>query len=279
VPEVAERVIVDELELRAGYLAAFEGTDAMRRVIRYVLVVAGITAMVTMESSATALAAIAPPTTDPTVATIQPADGDVVGVAQPIVVRFTKPVADRAAAERTVAIISSNKPTGQVQWLNNHVVQWIPDGFWPAHTQVTVKAGPVSTEFQTGAAVVAVADISAHTFTVSIDDQVVREIPASMGKPRYPTPVGTFAALAKERSVVFDSRTIGIPLDDPEGYRIDGEYAVRVTWGGVYVHSAPWSVASQGNANVSHGCINLSPENAAWYFDTVHVGDPVIVQE
>jgi lipoprotein-anchoring transpeptidase ErfK/SrfK len=44
------------------------------------------------------------------------------------------------------------------------------------------------------------------------------------------------------------------------------------------VHSAPWSVDSQGNANVSHGYINLSPDNAAWYYDVVHVGDPVIVQ-
>ncbi len=60
--------------------------------------------------------------------------------------------------------------------------------------------------------------------------------------------------------------------------RLTVEYAVRVTWGGVYVHSAPWSVGSQGYANVSHGCINLSPDNAAWYFDTVSIGDPIIVQ-
>ncbi|MCV7057588.1 L,D-transpeptidase, partial [Mycolicibacterium gilvum] len=26
------------------------------------------------------------------------------------------------------------------------------------------------------------------------------------------------------------------------------------------------------------GCINLSPENAEWYFDMVRVGDPVTVQ-
>ncbi len=63
-----------------------------------------------------------------------------------------------------------------------------------------------------------------------------------------------------------------------KGYLIEGEYAIRVTSGGVYVHSAPWSVGSQGYENVSHGCINLSPDNAAWYFDTVRVGDPIIVQ-
>ena len=75
-----------------------------------------------------------------------------------------------------------------------------------------------------------------------------------------------------------DSRTIGIPLSDPEGYKLTVYDAVRVTWGGVYVHCAPWSVASQGNANVSHGCINLSPDNAAWYYDNVSIGDPIIVQ-
>jgi lipoprotein-anchoring transpeptidase ErfK/SrfK len=59
---------------------------------------------------------------------------------------------------------------------------------------------------------------------------------------------------------------------------INGEYAVRVTWGGVYVHSAPWSVNSRGVDNVSHGSINVSPSNAAWSFDTVGVGDRIIVQ-
>jgi lipoprotein-anchoring transpeptidase ErfK/SrfK len=29
---------------------------------------------------------------------------------------------------------------------------------------------------------------------------------------------------------------------------------------------------------VSHGCINLSPDNAAWYYDQVNIGDPIIVQ-
>lgn len=112
----------------------------------------------------------------------------------------------------------------------------------------------------------AVADISAHTFTVSIDEQVVREMAASLGKPGFDTPVGAFRVLEKQRNVVFDSRTIGIPLDSPEGYLIapegyliDGEYAVGVTWGGVYVHSAPWSVGSQGSTNLSHGCINPQP--------------------
>ncbi|MGD9620765.1 MAG: L,D-transpeptidase [Mycolicibacterium sp.] len=212
------------------------------------------------------------------VLSIQPLSGEVVGVGHPVVVTFAQPVADRARAEQTINITAPEKPHGKFTWLGNDTVQWSPDVFWPAHSRITVKAGPAMTEFETAAKVVGVADIDAHTFTVSIDDQVVREMPASMGKSKFPTPIGTFTALAKNRNLTFDSRTIGIPLDDPEGYLIEGEHAVRVTWGGVFVHSAPWSVGSQGNSNVSHGCINLSPENAAWYFDTVGVGDPIIVQ-
>ena len=134
------------------------------------------------------------------------------------------------------------------------------------------------TDVTTGSSVVGVASISTHRFTVSIDGQLARDMPASMGKPSRPTPMGNFTVLERDRTVVMDSRTIGIPLSSPEGYLITASYAERINNGGVYVHSAPWSVDSQGNANVSHGCINLSPDNAAWYYNVVHVGDPVTVQ-
>ena len=234
---------------------------------------------VAMVGSAPAgMAAVPGPNASPTVTAISPANGQVVGVAAPIEVTFAEPVSNRARAERSITITSNKTPTGQFTWLSSQIVQWIPDQFWPAHSPISVTAGGFKTDFESGSAVVGTADIDAHTFTVTIDDQVVRQMPASMGKSKHPTPIGSFTALAKEKSVVMDSRTIGIPLSDPEGYRLTVANAVRITSGGVYVHSAPWSVGSQGNSNVSHGCINLSPDNAAWYFDTVRVGDPVIVQ-
>lgn len=211
------------------------------------------------------------------VAKIEPAAGDVVGVAHPVTVTFTAPVTDRRAAEGSLRVSSTATPTGRFTWLSDDVMQWTPDQFWPAHSTISVSAGGAKTNFETGAAVIGTADVDAHTFTVTIDGEVMREMPASMGKPKFPTPIGTFTALSKEPVVVMDSRTIGIPLSDPEGYKLTVNDAVRVTWGGVYVHGAPWSVGSQGYANVSHGCINLSPDNAAWYFDTVNVGDPIIV--
>jgi lipoprotein-anchoring transpeptidase ErfK/SrfK len=252
------------------------GIQTVRRAVRNVLVVVGIAAIATAGSVTTSSAGVTAPTD---VATIRPAPGQKVGVGYPVTVTFAQSITNRAVAEKSIDISSPATPSGSFTWLNDRVVQWNPKGFWPAHSNIIVTAGGAKTTFETGAAVVGVADINAHTFTVSIDGQVVREMPASMGKPRHPTPIGSFTALEKQASVVMDSRTIGIPLNDPEGYRLTVDDAVRVTWGGVYVHSAPWSVASQGNANVSHGCINLSPDNAAWYYKTVNIGDPIIVQQ
>ncbi|GAB2632040.1 hypothetical protein GCM10027088_02850 [Nocardia goodfellowii] len=135
-----------------------------------------------------------------------------------------------------------------------------------------VQAAP--TEFRTSAGTFAEGDMSNHTFTVTVGG-VPRTMNASYGKPGFETPAGTFPVLEKFRSVTFDSRTIGIPLSSPEGYVIQGEFAERLTWGGVFIHSAPWSVDSQGYDNVSHGCINLSPEDAQWVYNVLDIGDPV----
>ncbi|MGB0969932.1 MAG: L,D-transpeptidase [Mycobacterium sp.] len=244
-------------------------------VLSVVLVLTGLS---TVGPAASAWAASTSPAT---VVSVSPLGGQTVGVAHPVTVTFTGPVNNRAATERMITVTpasTSDPASGSFTWLADHIVEWTPAQFFPAYTPINVEVGAFATSFQTGASVVSVADISAYTFTVSIDGVTARQMPTSMGKPGFATPIGRFTALSKERRVTFDSRTIGIPLDDPEGYLINGEYGVRVTWGGVYVHSAPWSVGSQGYANVSHGCINLSPDNAAWYFNTVRLGDPIIVQ-
>ncbi len=233
----------------------------------------------------------------PAIASVRPTRGEVVGVAHPVVVTFTAPIADRRAAERAIDITSAPAMTGKFEWLGNDVVQWVPDRFWPAHSTVALSVGGLSTNFATGPAVIGVASISDHTFTVSIDGVEAGPpsilpaphhrphwgepgvFPASMGRPEYPTPVDSYTVLAKERSVVMDSSSVGIPVDAPDGYLLTVDYAVRITDRGLFVHSAPWAVNSLGFENVSHGCISLSPEDAEWYYNTVKVGDPVIVQE
>ncbi len=249
----------------------------MRRAVRYLFVIGVMAVMALTGSISRSQAAVPVAQPVPAVASVLPADGAVVGVAHPVVVTFIAPVADRVAAERSIRVTSPGNTTGHFEWVDSNVVQWVPAQYWPAHTHVSVGVQALTTGFDTGDALLGVASLSAHTFTVSRNGEVLRTMPASMGKPTRPTPIGSFTALEKDRSVVMDSRTIGIPLSSPEGYKITAQYAVRVTWSGVYVHSAPWSVDSQGNANVSHGCINLSPDNAAWYFNNVSVGDPIEV--
>ena len=232
-----------------------------------------------------------------TVASVRPQPGDVVGVAHPVVVTFTGPVNDRVAAERALAIDSAPSMPGRFEWLSNDVLQWTPDGFWPAHSTVALSVGGRPTQFATGPAVIGVASISDHTFTVTIDGAHAGPptslpaphhrprwgeagvFPATMGRPKYPTPVGIYRVLAKERGVVMDSSTVGIPVNSPDGYHLEVDHAVRFTARGLFVHSAPWAVNAMGHENVSHGCISLSPEDAAWYFDTVNIGDPIIVRE
>ena len=237
------------------------------------------------------------PLFNPAIASVLPASGAVVGVAHPVVVTFSAPVADRRAAERAIDIKSTPAITGEFKWLENNVVQWVPDRYWPAHSTVALSVGGRLANFATGPVVVGVANISDHSFTVSIDGVDAGPpselpaphhrahwgkpgvFPASMGRPEYPTPVGTYTVLAKERDVVMDSSSVGIPVDAPDGYLLDVEYAVRFTARGLFVHSAPWAVDSLGYDNVSHGCVGLSTEDAEWYFNTVNVGDPIIVQE
>ena len=259
------------------------------RVLAAIVMVAGVVTVPAGTSTA------ASQTYRPAIASLLPEQGAVVGVAHPVVATFRAPVADRRAAERSLDIKSVPVMTGKYEWVENNVVQWIPDAFWPAHSTVSLSVGNLPlTNFQTGPAVIGVANISDHTFTVTIDGAPPSELPsphhrpnwgkpgvfpASMGRPQYPTPVGTYTALSKERDVVMDSSTVGIPVDAADGYVLDVEYAVRFTQRGLFVHSAPWSVNQLGYENVSHGCIGLSTEDAEWYFNTVNVGDPIIVRE
>ncbi|CAA0120886.1 putative L,D-transpeptidase 3 [Mycolicibacterium vanbaalenii] len=230
------------------------------------------------------------------IASVLPAEGAVVGVAHPVVITFDSAVVNRRAAEKAVKVTSEPPMTGKLEWVENNVAQWVPDSFWPAHSTVKLTLGSnlPTRNFDTGPAVIGVADLSNHTFTVTIDGQPPSGLPAphhrpnwgqngvfpaSMGRPEYPTPVGIYSVLAKERDVVMDSSSVGIPIDSPDGYLLDVEYAVRFTQRGLFVHSAPWAVNQMGYENGSHGCIGLSTEDAKWYLDTVNVGDPIIVRE
>ena len=105
------------------------------------------------------------------VKSVLPAAGTQVGVAHPIVVTFNGPInpANRIAAERGIAVTTMPATTGHYEWLASNQVQWVPDQYWPAHSTIAMSVNGRFAEFKTGPAVVGVADISDHTFTVTID--------------------------------------------------------------------------------------------------------------
>jgi lipoprotein-anchoring transpeptidase ErfK/SrfK len=111
--------------------------------------------------------------------------------------------------------------------------------------------------------------------TVTKDGQVVKSIPVSLGRPNMPSCSGTMVIIERLAKTVFDTTTDPNP---DNRYRTDIEYAQRLTWSGQFIHAAPWSVSDQGKRNVSHGCVNMSTDNAKWLFDQTVVGVPVIVK-
>jgi lipoprotein-anchoring transpeptidase ErfK/SrfK len=209
-----------------------------------------------------------------------PANGATVGVGQPIIINFPGPVDDSGAAEGAVHVSSEPPVPGKFYWMSPTQLRWRPLSFWPAHTAVTVDAGGTVSSFHTGDALVATADDATHQLTVTRNGTVEKTIPMSMGMTAggHQTPNGTYYVQEKMPSVVMDSSTYGVPVNSAYGYKTTVELAVRFDDVGDFVHSAPWSVGDQGKRDVSHGCINISPANAKWFFDSFGAGDPIVVK-
>jgi lipoprotein-anchoring transpeptidase ErfK/SrfK len=209
-----------------------------------------------------------------------PANGSTVGVAQPIIINFPGRVDDAGAAEGAVHVSSVPPVPGKFYWMTPTQLRWRPLSFWPAHTAVTVDAGGTVSSFRTGDTLVATADDATHQLTVTRNGTVEKTIPMSMGMSagNHQTPNGTYYVQEKMPSVVMDSSTYGVPVSSAYGYKVTVDLAVRFDNVGDFVHSAPWSVDDQGKRDVSHGCINISPSNARWFFDNFGPGDPIIVK-
>ncbi|WP_348731740.1 L,D-transpeptidase [uncultured Mycolicibacterium sp.] len=209
-----------------------------------------------------------------------PVNGSIVGAAKPIYINFQRPIADRQMAEDAIHISSVPPVPGRFYWTSDTQVRWRPQDFWPAGTVVNIDAGGTKSSFSVPEQLVATIDNNTKQMEVMRDGELVKTFPVSMGKSGYETKNGTYYVLEKFDEIVMDSSTYGVPVDDPsgEGYKLDVEYAVRIDNSGIFVHSAPWSVGSQGESNVSHGCINLSPANAKWFYENFGSGDAVVIK-
>ncbi len=226
-------------------------------------------------------------------ATLSPGDDAVVGVGQPVIITLSRPVEEksaRAAVEARLTVRTSPAVEGSWRWMDDRTLHYRPAEFWKPGTTVRVKAdltrlalpdgawgsGGRTTAFTVRDALVSTVDVAAHTMTVRRNGAVLKVMKASMGRPEFATRNGTFLVLEKFRKRIMDSATVNLPPGTP-AYRTAVEHAVRISYSGTFTHGAPWSVKDQGVRNVSHGCINLSPADAAWYFDQARRGDVVKV--
>jgi lipoprotein-anchoring transpeptidase ErfK/SrfK len=235
------------------------------------------------------------------------------GVGQPVVVWWDEPIADRAAAERTLSVTTD--PPGIVggwYWMSNHEVHWRPKDYWPSGTKVTVTAKPfghdlggglygqqdMSASFSIGPSKIAIADSVTHRMKVYVDGQqvttingldVTAGIPISMGKGGtertatgtvdFTTNSGPHVVTSKYEVYHMTSASFGITDKNSKNYySTDIRKSIRISGDGEFVHLRDWDVSQIGNLNTSHGCINVGVQYIYWFYDTFGSGDIVDVQ-
>ncbi len=232
-------------------------------------------------------------TVDPenqTYVSMNPLDGETVGVGQPLAFYFSEnaPAPDKAKAEEAIRIQTEPAVEGAFYWFDDREVHWRPQEYWKPGTKITINADVYGKDLGNGSwgeesrsatitigdAVVLRADGSSHTMSVEVNGATRRTMPVSLGKPAWPSNNGVHVVTEHHATKIMDSSSYGLDIDNG-GYRTEVKWAVRISNGGEFLHAAPWSVAQQGSSNVSHGCINMSDANAKWVYDLLKKGDVV----
>lgn len=221
---------------------------------------------------------------------VAPLQGETVGIGMPVIVMFDVPVTDRAAFEKRMSVTATPATVGGWYWLSDNTAHWRPRSFWKPGTKVSVDLDLNSVpagngvygqqdqhvEFTVGRSVVSVVNTRTHELTVKINGKVARKIPVSSGDADHRSRNGTKVIMEKHATIDMDAATTGVDSDDPGYYNMKGvKWAMRVTNSGEFLHAAPWSAASHGSANVSHGCVGMSTEAAGWVYRQSKRGDVV----
>ncbi|MFV2102817.1 Ig-like domain-containing protein [Micromonospora sp. LOL_024] len=218
-------------------------------------------------------------------------DDQTVGVAMPLIVKFGRAIPEqyRADLQRRMTVTSTPAQEGIWHWVSPTEVRYRPKEYWQAGSEVSyrVQAGglplgdgwygraDLTVDIEIGPKLVMTVDNKTKRMTVVKNGETIKTIPVSLGKKSTPSSSGTMVVMEKLRKTVFDTFD---ELGPDDGYRTKIDYAQRLTWGGEFIHAAPWSEGQQGTTNVSHGCVNVSMTNGAWLYKNTTVGDPIVVK-
>ncbi len=214
------------------------------------------------------------------------------GVGLPIIVDFSRPVADKAAVRKALVVRAQKPVPGAWRWITDEQVVYRAEGFWPAHQTVTLRAHlagvraaagvygikDLAYRFRIGAAQISTVNVRTHRMTVRIGGKVARRygISAGMGTSLvYTTPSGT--ALTMDKSPLVIMTNPNVPQGAPGWYREPVPLAVRLTNSGIYVHETPGAEWCLGVTNCSHGCIRQPPGDARWFYHINQTADVVRV--
>ncbi|WP_405365340.1 Ig-like domain-containing protein [Kitasatospora sp. NBC_00039] len=234
------------------------------------------------------------------VAFFTPEDGSTVGVGMPVSLRFSRPITDRAAVEKAVAVTADPPVEVAAHWFGNQRLDLRPQKYWAAGTRVSVALrlkdvqgapGEVGTQtkdvrFTIGRAQVSTVDLDAHTLTVRAGQggRVVKALQVSGGDPKHSTYRGVLVVSEKYKVTRMNSKTVGMG----DEYDIkDVPHAMRLTNSGTFIHGNYWADPEVfGTANTSHGCIGLADAKggaskdtpAGWLFEHTIPGDVLEVK-
>ncbi|MEV4580122.1 Ig-like domain-containing protein [Nonomuraea jabiensis] len=225
------------------------------------------------------------------VAATAPLPGETVGAGMPIIIDFDTPVEDKAAVERALEVQAATPVEGAWRWISDTQVVYRTRRFWPPRQQVTVTAhlagvpaggGVYGTTdstfaFTVGRRQTSTIDTRTHQMVVRRDGEIAQRMAISAGMattPEYTTTSGIHLTMDKGNPIRMISP--GRVKGEPGFYDMLIDHAVRISNSGEYVHAKD-NVWAQGRANVSHGCINARPDQAAWFYGTSLRGDPVTI--
>ena len=226
--------------------------------------------------------------------TISPGDGAVVGVAAPINVAFGVEPADRALVQKAVTITTVPAVEGAWGWIQQDDGRWAlvyrTKDYWPAGTTVHVDAklyglkfndtsygaSDITSDFTIGRNQVVIADVNSHELVVQQNGATVATYPASYGRgedtgdPNLITRSGVHVVNELDETKLMSNPRYGYS-------NVPEKWAVRISNNGEFIHANPASADAQGNSNVTHGCVNLSLDDADAYYHSAIWGDPVEV--
>ncbi|AWW39103.1 L,D-transpeptidase [Streptomyces cadmiisoli] len=236
---------------------------------------------------------------DSFIGTYTPDGGTTVGVGMPVSFTFDKAITEKKAVQSRITVTSSSGQQVVGHWFGAQRLDFRPEKYWKAGSEVTMKIDldgvegadgihgvqKKSVTFTVGRSQVTTVDAATQTMTVVRDGRTVRTVPISAGSPEHSTYNGQMVISEKFEQTRMNGSTVGFggEYDIP-----DVPHAMRLTGSGTFLHGNYWYDKGNppfGNRGSSHGCVGLQDVQGArgdtpakWFYDNSLVGDVVVVK-